>query len=126
MQELEKIISDAFDGRAQGFDDRPLVEAAVGDAIAMLDSGDARVAEKTSDGWHVNQWLKKAVLLSFALSDNHVIEGGHSRFYDKVPLKYADYSERAIRSDWRARCARRDRAPRRLCCSGCRVDAELT
>ena len=99
MQELEKTISDAFDNRAQGFDDRPMVEAAVADAIAMLDSGAARVAEKTSDGWRVNQWLKKAVLLSFALRDNEVIEGGHSRFYDKVPMKYADYSAAQFAAD---------------------------
>jgi 2,3,4,5-tetrahydropyridine-2-carboxylate N-succinyltransferase len=99
MQKLEKIISDAFDSRAQGFDDRQKVEAAVADAIAMLDSGAARVAEKTDDGWHVNQWLKKAVLLSFALRDNQVIESGHSRFYDKVPMKYADYSAEQFAAD---------------------------
>ena len=99
MQELEKIISDAFDGRARGFDDKPRVESAVADAIAMLDSGAARVAEKTDDGWHVNQWLKKAVLLSFALRDNQVIEGGYSRFYDKVPMKYADYSAEQFAAD---------------------------
>ena len=99
MQELEKIISDAFDGRAHGFDDKPKVEAAVADAIAMLDSGAARVAEKNKDGWHVNQWLKKAVLLSFALRDNEVIEGSHSRFYDKVPMKYADYTAAQFAAD---------------------------
>ena len=99
MQKLEKIISEAFDGRAQGIANRPTVEAAVADAIAMLDSGAARVAEKTSDGWHVNQWLKKAVLLSFALRDNEVIEGGHSRFYDKVPMKYADYTAAQFAAD---------------------------
>lgn len=99
MQKLEKTISDAFDRRAQGFDNRPKIEAAVADAIAMLDSGAARVAEKTNDGWHVNQWLKKAVLLSFALRDNEVIEGSHSRFYDKVPMKYADYTAAQFAAD---------------------------
>ena len=49
--------------------------------------------------WRVNQWLKKAVLLSFALEDNKVMEGGHSRFYDKVPMKYAGYSEEQFRAD---------------------------
>ncbi|MBT8102186.1 MAG: 2,3,4,5-tetrahydropyridine-2,6-dicarboxylate N-succinyltransferase, partial [Gammaproteobacteria bacterium] len=92
MQKLEKIIEQAFDNRAQGFDDRPTIEAAVREAIALLDSGEARVAEAKADGWHVNQWLKKAVLLSFGLADNKVIESGHSRFYDKVPMKYADYT----------------------------------
>ena len=61
-------------------------------AIALLDSGKARVAEKKGDAWQVNQWLKKAVLLSFGLRDNVVIESGHSRFYDKVAMKYADYT----------------------------------
>ncbi len=99
MQELEQIIEQAFDNRAQGFDDRTRVEKAVREAIALLDSGDARVAEKKDGDWHVNQWLKKAVLLSFGLAENQVIESGHSRFYDKVPMKYADYSEEQFRND---------------------------
>jgi len=92
MQELERTINAAFDDRADGFEDRSQVEAAVAEAIAMLDSGAARVAEQKDGGWHVNQWLKKAVLLSFALRENKVIEGGYTRFYDKVTMKYADYS----------------------------------
>ena len=99
MQELESIIEHAFDNRAQGFENRAEVEAAVQEAIALLDSGKARVAERRADGWHVNQWLKKAVLLSFGLHDNEVIESGHSRFYDKVPMKYADYSEEQFKAD---------------------------
>ena len=99
MQDLEHIIEQAFDNRAQGFENRIGVEAAVGEAIALLDSGKARVAERREDGWHVNQWLKKAVLLSFGLASNKVIEGGHSRFYDKVPMKYADYSAEQFKAD---------------------------
>ncbi|MDH3578321.1 MAG: 2,3,4,5-tetrahydropyridine-2,6-dicarboxylate N-succinyltransferase [Gammaproteobacteria bacterium] len=99
MQELEIIIEKAFDNRAQGFEDRPKVEAAVAQAITMLDSGEARVAEPVAGGWHVNQWLKKAVLLSFGLADNQVIESGHSRFYDKVPMKYADYTAEQFAAD---------------------------
>lgn len=99
MQELEQVIESAFDNRAQGFDDRNELEAAVNEAIAMLDSGEARVAEPWEDGWHVNQWLKKAVLLSFGLRDNEVIEGGYSRFYDKVPMKYSDYTAEQFAAD---------------------------
>lgn len=99
MQELENIIEDAFENRAQGFKDNEKVGAAVQEAIALLDAGQVRVAEKQGSGWHVNQWLKKAVLLSFALSDNKVIESGHSRFYDKVPMKYADYSAEQFAAD---------------------------
>ena len=99
MQDLETIIEDAFENRSQGFDNRDDVLKAVEEAIALLDSGTLRVAEKRGSDWHVNQWLKKAVLLSFALSDNKVIESGHSRFYDKVPMKYADYTAEQFAAD---------------------------
>ncbi len=99
MQRLEQIIDRAFENRAQGFEDRASVAAAVEDAIRLLDSGEARVAEPREDGWHVNQWLKKAVLLSFALTDNRIHEGGHTRFYDKVPLKYAGYTAEQFAAD---------------------------
>ncbi|MCH9004861.1 MAG: 2,3,4,5-tetrahydropyridine-2,6-dicarboxylate N-succinyltransferase [Proteobacteria bacterium] len=99
MQDLEAIIENAFDNRSQGFDDKEKVAAAVQEAIALLDSGKARVAEKRGADWQVNQWLKKAVLLSFGLRDNEVIENGHSRFYDKVPLKYADYTAEQFAAD---------------------------
>ncbi len=99
MQEMEQIIENAFERRAQGFENRDEVEAAVEEAIALLDSGKARVAEQRDGDWQVNQWLKKAVLLSFRLRDNQVIESGHSRFYDKVPMKYADYSAAQFRAD---------------------------
>ena len=68
-------------------------------AIAMLDTGAARVAEKIDGAWHVHQWLKKAVLLSFRLTDNRSLDAGYSRFYDKVPLKYADYSDEQFAAD---------------------------
>ena len=99
MQAPEQIIEQAFDNRAEGFADRASVAAAVDEALHMLDIGEARVAEPRADGWHVNQWLKKAVLLSFALSDNKVFESGHSRFFDKVPLKYADYTAGQFAAD---------------------------
>ena len=91
MQNQQQIIDTAF---ADGIDsvDANELGTAVGDAMALLDSGKARVAEPSADGWRVNQWLKKAVLLSFRLSDNHVVDAGYSRFYDKVGMKYADYS----------------------------------
>ncbi len=99
MQKLRETIEHAFDTRAQGFDDRAAVEAAVADAVALLDAGEARVAERRNGQWHVNQWLKKAVLLSFGLAENRVVEGAHSRFYDKVPMKYAEYDAEQFRRD---------------------------
>jgi 2,3,4,5-tetrahydropyridine-2-carboxylate N-succinyltransferase len=88
---MQALIEKAFD---QGIDavDVQELRAAVDAAIEQLDSGAARVAEPGPDGWQVNQWLKKAVLLSFRLRDNDVIDGGYTRFYDKVGMKYADYS----------------------------------
>ncbi|MCJ7591932.1 MAG: 2,3,4,5-tetrahydropyridine-2,6-dicarboxylate N-succinyltransferase [Woeseiaceae bacterium] len=99
MPDLEATIEYAFEHRALGFDDKVRLNAAVQEAIALLDSGKARVAEKRGSDWQVNQWLKKAVLLSFALSDNKMIDGGYSRFFDKVPMKYAGYSEQQFVAD---------------------------
>jgi len=95
MSQLEKIINDAFENRA---DITPAsvsaeVRAAVEEAINLLDSGKARVAEKTSGEWVTNQWLKKAVLLSFRINENRLMDGGNTRYYDKVDSKFANYSE---------------------------------
>lgn len=76
------------------------VRHAVSDALAMLDNGDARVAEPDGNGgWQVNQWLKKAVLLSFRLNDNRVMDyaAGGDNAYDKVPIKFAGWGENRFR-----------------------------
>jgi len=101
MQDLIEIIENGFEkgGRMDDPSDQDRLAEAVRQAIALLDSGEARVAIERDGGWHVNQWLKKAVLLSFRLADNRVLDGTHSRFYDKVPMKYADYSEEDFRRD---------------------------
>jgi 2,3,4,5-tetrahydropyridine-2-carboxylate N-succinyltransferase len=101
MQELMTIIDRGFDmsGRTDSEAERTELASAVDEALSMLDKGEARVAEKIDSNWHVHQWLKKAVLLSFRLSGNEVSESGHSRFYDKVPLKYAEYSEEQFAAD---------------------------
>jgi 2,3,4,5-tetrahydropyridine-2-carboxylate N-succinyltransferase len=75
------------------------VLAAVDEALGLLDSGEARVAEKRDGQWVVNEWLKKAVLLSFRLNDNQPVEAGYTRFYDKVPLKYAGHDAERFRSE---------------------------
>ena len=101
MTELIDIVERGFErgGKTESESERSELSQAVDAAITMLDSGEARVAEKIDGDWHVHQWLKKAVLLSFRLRDNAVIEGGHSRFYDKVPLKYAGYDEQQFAAD---------------------------
>jgi 2,3,4,5-tetrahydropyridine-2-carboxylate N-succinyltransferase len=75
------------------------VRLAVEAAIDLLDRGQARVAEKIGGEWRVNEWLKKAVLLSFRLNDNQPMQAGFTQFYDKVPLKYASYDEARFRSE---------------------------
>lgn len=95
MQQLQTLIENAFERRTEitptNVDNA--TRDAVNQAIAALDSGKLRVAEKIHSEWVTHQWLKKAVLLSFRINDNHLIEGGETRFYDKVPMKFADYDE---------------------------------
>ncbi len=94
---LEATINEAFENRDTLSPGNAPAEItnAVEEAIAMLDSGKARVAEPTGNHqWKVNEWLKKAVLLSFRLRDNKPIAaGGFTQFYDKVPGKFTDMTE---------------------------------
>ena len=84
-----KLIEAAFAGEHE-LDQQ--VRAAVDAALVALDNGQVRVAERAADGtWQVNQWAKKAVLLSFKLHENRLLQAGDSRYYDKVSLKYASY-----------------------------------
>jgi 2,3,4,5-tetrahydropyridine-2-carboxylate N-succinyltransferase len=101
MQEHIDLIERGFEqgGRMEHADEQEQLAAAVQQAIAELDTGQARVADQVNGEWQVNQWLKKAVLLSFRLADNEVMPGGHSRFFDKVPMKYANYTEQQFRDD---------------------------
>lgn len=93
MRNLIETINDGFERRETLGDDEQDLVSAVDEAITLLDTGQMRVAEKVDSGWQVNQWLKKAVLLSFRLKQNTVMPGQHTNFYDKVPLKYAGYDE---------------------------------
>ena len=77
----------------------PDIVDAVCQALDLLDSGKARVAEKIDGRWQVNEWLKKAVLLSFRLFDNVPIDAGYTRFYDKVPLKYSQHDAERFRAE---------------------------
>jgi 2,3,4,5-tetrahydropyridine-2,6-dicarboxylate N-succinyltransferase len=98
--QLEKTIDDAWEARA-GISTATTgpVREAVETALELLDSGKARVAQKGADGaWVVNQWLKKAVLLSFRLNDNTVIPGpGGTNWWDKVPSKFEGWGENRFR-----------------------------
>jgi len=99
MSDLQAIIEKAFENRAE-INPRnvdTLVKEAVNDALTQLDNGSLRVAEKQDGEWVVNQWLKKAVLLSFRIEDNAFMKGGFTNYYDKVQSKYADYNSRDFR-----------------------------
>jgi 2,3,4,5-tetrahydropyridine-2-carboxylate N-succinyltransferase len=93
---LEKTIDDAFEAREKiGPKTKGAVRKAVNDALKLLDTGKARVAERQTDGsWRVNQWLKKAVLLSFRLNDMRVIPGGPGKavWWDKVNSKFKGWT----------------------------------
>ncbi|MFQ5487635.1 MAG: 2,3,4,5-tetrahydropyridine-2,6-dicarboxylate N-succinyltransferase [Gammaproteobacteria bacterium] len=99
MNDMQKIIEEAFERRAE-ITPRSVdthVKEAVSEAMERLDSGALRVAEKKDGAWQVNQWLKKAVLLSFRIEDNTFMKGGFTNYYDKVPSKFSDYNSRAFR-----------------------------
>ena len=98
---LQDTINRAFDNRdSVTYETGGEIRAAVEEALDLLDNGTARVAQRNTEGtWQVNQWLKKAVLLSFRLNDMVMIEGGPggAPWWDKVPSKFAGWSENRFR-----------------------------
>ena len=101
LARLAALIDAAFEERAAYAPGRAPADviAAVDEVIDLLDRGAVRVAEPVDGNWVVHQWIKKAVLLSFRLNDNRVIDGGATRWYDKVPLKHAGHDEARFRED---------------------------
>lgn len=97
---IQSVIEEAWEIR-ESINDTSAgeVRLAVDEALSLLDCGQARVAEKVGDGWLVHQWLKKAVLLSFALNDMHKITGGpdDGGWWDKVPSKFAGWDDDQFR-----------------------------
>ena len=97
MSQLQTIIEDAFERRADIIPSNASAELkeAVASVLADLDAGKLRVASRKGDSqeWETHQWLKKAVLLSFRLQDNVLMDGGCTQYFDKVPPKFADYTE---------------------------------
>jgi len=96
--DLEAAIAQAWEDRASVTPASKDVREPVEAALELLDSGKARVAEPDGQGgWSVNQWLKQAVLLSFRLNDNRLMEGVGAPAYDKVPSKFAGWGENRFR-----------------------------
>ena len=100
MTDLQSIIDKAFDNRSNISlkNAEPALKMAIAEAIAGLDSGKLRVAEKSGSDWVTHQWLKKAVLLSFRMEDNQVIRDGYTNYFDKVPAKFAGYGDGDFRT----------------------------
>lgn len=101
MSNLQQTIDSAFENRGNitpsGVE--PEIREAILEAIDLLDRGEARVAEKIEGDWVVNQWLKKAVLLSFAIRDNDIVTTDETSYFDKVPGKFSDYDAQRFRAD---------------------------
>lgn len=101
MSDIQRIIEDAFERRdsitPSSID--PVVREAIFQTIDELDAGKIRVAEKIGSEWVVNQWIKKAVLLYFRINNNEVLQGTGTKYYDKVPLKFADYTAEQFKQE---------------------------
>ena len=95
MSALQTIIEQAFENRASLSPASASAEVkdAVKAVLADLDSGRLRVAEKQGTEWVTHQWVKKAVLLSFRLRDNEIMQGGYTHYFDKVDSKFANFSQ---------------------------------
>ncbi len=100
MSELANIIEDAFERRNEISPNtvEKRVREAVEEAIDLLDTGHARVAENKDGTWVVNEWLKKAVLLYFRIEDNQTMDGAYTNYYDKVAAKYTGASAEQLRT----------------------------
>jgi 2,3,4,5-tetrahydropyridine-2-carboxylate N-succinyltransferase len=100
MNHLQQIIEQAWDTRDEwrAAEVAPEVRDAVEKTITLLGEGGIRVAERDDHGsWHVNEWLKKAVLLYFKLHDNHLMRSGDATYFDKIPLKFTNWGEQMFK-----------------------------
>ncbi len=100
MTTLQATIDAAFERRMEltSAEIDTTVRPAVNHVIAQLEAGTLRVAEPTDAGWVVHQWVKKAVLLSFRIEGNRVMDGAPAPYFDKVPLRYEGYDDAAFRN----------------------------
>ena len=94
MDALRQTIEKAFENRELLKDQ--ITQAAIREVISLLDAGDLRVAEPTAEGWKVNEWVKKAVVLYFPIQKMETMEVGIFEYHDKIPLK-SGYAEKGIR-----------------------------
>ena len=94
LLEIKKIIEDAFENRDQiNAQTKGEIRDSVDETLSQLDTGFIRVCEKNENDWIVNQWIKKAILLSFRLNDNEIIKASHATWFDKVESKTANWTK---------------------------------
>ncbi len=100
IETLRPFIEDAFERRASLTNEEinSAVKPAVEQVMALLESGQARVAEPIASGWQVNEWLKKAVLLYFRCNDMQVMQGAPGPYFDKVPTRFEGFDDAAFRA----------------------------
>ena len=94
----KKIIEDAFSSNMDNMDKNE-VSNAVEETIASLNTGEIRVAEQIDNNWIVNQWIKKAILVSFKLRENKITETGYTKFYDKLTSKFKNIDEEYLKEN---------------------------
>ena len=98
LNKFEKTINEAFDNKEKidSNSDKDIVDT-INKTIELLDQGEIRVAEKKGSEWVVNQWIKKAILLSFKINKMELLRGPYTSWYDKVPGKSVNWKE----EDWK-------------------------
>ncbi len=100
---MKTIIENAFEKRAEiNFTTQGEIRDAVNETLALLDRGEIRICEKNGNEWQVNQWIKKAILLSFRLNDNYLSKAQNAHgdtlsYFDKVPLKFSNWKDADFR-----------------------------
>jgi len=98
LDKFEKIINDSFDNKEKiNLNSDKYIVDAINETIELLDQGKIRVAEKKGSEWIVNQWIKKAILLSFRINKMELLRGPYTSWYDKVPGKSVNWEE----EDWK-------------------------
>ena len=97
--QAKDVIENAFENRADitPTNTEPEVRKAVQETLNQVDSGKFRVAEKQGGDWITNEWIKKAVLLSFRMNENEIIDTGVTKYFDKVPTKFSKMSDEQIK-----------------------------
>ena len=98
LNELEKIINESFENKDKvNINSEKSIIDAINETIELTDQGKIRVAEKVNSSWKVNQWIKKAILLSFRINKMQILKGPYTSWYDKVPGKSVNWKE----EDWK-------------------------